>query len=349
MKKKNLLINSATTAIAIVLSLILACLIILVVSEEPGKAIAALLTGPLSSVRRMGSILTTAVPIAFTGLAVCIMFQAGMMNMCAEGAFFLGALGAAAVATSVQLPGILGVIVPMLTAALVGAVLCGIPAVMRAKLGASEMVSSLMLNYIALYLGLFLLNNFLRDQSFGALATNKLPASSVLPKCVRGTSIHVGVFLAAAAVVLCYLFVFKTKTGFRIRTFGQNSHFAACAGISGSSIILLSQILGGAIAGLGGSVELMGMYDRFQWTNLPGYGWDGIMLAILARNKPQYIPLAALFLAYLRVGAAAMATNTDVPSELITVIQAIMIMLVTAQSLQQGWKQKMAIREGEKK
>lgn len=348
MKKKNLLINAVTTALTIIISLVIAFVIIFVVSDKPGEAISALLLGPLGSIRRMGSILTTAIPICFTGLAVCIMFQAGMMNMCAEGAFFLGALGAAAVATRVALPGVLGVIVPMAVGAVIGAALCFIPAILRAKLGASEMVSSLMLNYVSLYLGLFLLNSFLRDQSFGALATNKLPAASNLPKFVKGTSIHVGVFIAAAFIILCYLFVFKTKTGFQIRTYGQNSRFATYAGISAGGMIVLSQVLGGAIAGIGGSVELMGMYDRFQWTSLPGYGWDGIMLAILARNKPQFIPLAALFLAYLRVGAASMATNADVPSELITVIQAVMIMLVTAQAMLRGWRQKMAIKEGEK-
>lgn len=348
MKKKNLLINTVTMAMAIGISLIIAFLIIFIVSEAPGKAISALLLGPLGSTRRMGSILTTAIPICFTGLAVCIMFQANMMNMCAEGAFFLGALLSAGVATRVALPGILGLVVPMLVGAAVGAALCLIPALLRAKLGASEMVSSLMLNYATLYFGLYLLNSHLRDQSFGALATNRLPENSVLTQFVKGTPIHTGIFIAVAFVVLCYLFLYKTRTGFQMRVYGQNSRFAAYTGISAGSMIILSQVLGGAIAGLGGCVEIMGMYDRFQWTDLPGYGWDGIMLAILARNKPQYIPLAALFLAYLRVGASSMATNADVPSELITVIQAVMIMLVTAQALLRGWKQSMAIKEGEK-
>lgn len=348
MKKKSLLINAVTTALAIVISLVIAFIIIMIVSNKPGEAISALLFGPLGSIRRMGSILTTAIPICFTGLAVCVMFQAGMMNMCAEGAFFLGALAAAATATKLQLPGILGVLVPMLAAALIGAIICAIPAVLRATVGASEMVSSLMLNYVCLYLGLFMLNTFLRDQAFGALATARLPANTNLPKFIHGTSVHVGIFIAIGFIVLCYLFVFKTKTGFKLRTYGQNSHFARYTGISAGGIIVLSQVIGGALAGFGGSVELLGMYDRFQWTSLPGYGWDGIMLAILARNKPQFIPLAALFLAYLRVGASSMATNADVPSELITVIQAVMIMLVTAQAMLRNWKQKMAIKEGEK-
>lgn len=345
MKKKNLLFNSATTALAIFLSLAIALLIILFVSDHPGKAIYQLLLGPLQSTRLIGSIFTTAIPICFTGLAVCLMFQASMFNMCAEGSFFLGAIAAAAVATSVELPGVLGILGPMVAGGLVGGLLCLIPALLKAKLNASEMVSSLMLNYVALYLGLYLLNNFLRDQSFGALASGKLPADSKLDKILPGTAIHSGLFIVIVFIVLCYLLVFKTGLGHKIRTYGQNPRFAKYSGMKISTVIIVSQLLGGAIAGIGGSVELMGMYERFQWTSLPGYGWDGVILAILARNKPQFVPLAAIFLSYLRVGASTMASNTDVPKELITVIQSIMIMLVTAGALLKGLKQKTVIKE----
>lgn len=345
MKKKNLLFSSATTALAIVISLAIALLIILFVSDDPGQAIASLLLGPLKSKRLIGSIFTTAIPICFTGLAVCIMFQASMFNMCAEGSFFLGAIAAAAVATRMPMNGIMGVIFPILAAGAVGGVLCLIPALLKAKLDASEMVSSLMLNYVALYLGLYLLNNFLRDQSFGALASEKLPANAKLGKIISGTAVHSGLFIAVIFIVACYLLVFKTSLGYRIRVYGQNPVFAKYTGMKVGSVIVISQLLGGAIAGIGGSVELMGMYERFQWTVLPGYGWDGVILAILARNKPQYIPLAALFLSYLRVGASSMASNTDVPKELITVIQSIMIMLITAGALLKGLKQKNIIKE----
>ena len=345
MNKKNLLFSSATTALAIFISLTIAIAIIFLVSDNPGKAVFSLLLGPLQSKRLIGSVVTTAIPICFTGLAVCIMFQASMFNMCAEGSFFLGAIATAAVATRIQLPGILGLIVPILAGGVTGALLCLVPALLKAKLNASEMVASLMLNYVALYLGLFSLNSFLRDQSFGALATDKLPEVSKLSKIIRGTSVHSGVFIAALFIVLCYLLVFKTKLGEQIRIYGQNPVFAKYTGMKVGSVIIISQLLGGMIAGIGGSVELMGMYDRFQWTSLPGYGWNGIILAILARNKPQYVPLAALFFAYLTVGASTMASNTDIPKELITVIQAIMIMLVSADALLKGIKQKQIIKE----
>jgi simple sugar transport system permease protein len=207
------------------------------------------------------------------------------------------------------------------------------------------MVSSLMLNYVALFTGLYLMNAFFRDDTYGFLASHKLPQTSVLVKFVPGTAIHTGVFLAVALIVLSYLFIYKTRAGYEIRVMGQNAKYAKYTGLNVANAIILSQVLGGAIAGLGGAVEVMGMYARFQWTTLPGYGWDGVIIAILARNKPQYVPLAALFLAYLRVGANVMARVTDVPSEIITVIQAIMIMLVTATALLGRLKQKTVEKE----
>ncbi|TAH64704.1 MAG: ABC transporter permease, partial [Anaerolineaceae bacterium] len=186
---------------------------------------------------------------------------------------------------------------------------------------------------------------FLRDRDFGALASYPLPQNSKLPRIIQGTSLHAGIFIVILLIVLSYVFIFKTSIGMKIRMMGRNQEFAKYAGIKVGGVVLLSQLIGGMIAGIGGSVEIMGMYGRFQWTSLPGYGWDGIILAILARNKPQYIPVAALFLSYLRVGASAMASNADVPKELIIVIQSIMIMLVTASALLKRLKQKIVIKE----
>lgn len=345
MKNKNQLYSALTTAMAIGISLILTVIIIFSVSDAPGTALKAFLFDPFKSKRMIGTIISTAIPICFTGLGVCVMFQASMFNMCAEGCFFLGALMSAAVATRVSLPGIMGIVVPLLVGILTGMILSFIPAALKAFLGANEMVSSLMLNYVSLYLGLYLLNTRLRDQSFGALATDKIPDNCILPNIISGTPVHAGVFVAIIAVTWCYLFIYKTKSGHKIRTMGQNHKFAEYAGISAGMMIIMSQVIGGGLAGAGGAIEIMGMYSRFQWTSLPGYGWDGIMLAVLARNKPQFIPIAALFLAYLRVGSATMASGSNVPKEVITVIQSIMIILITASALLERIRKRQLVKE----
>ena len=128
--------------------------------------------------------------------------------------------------------------------------------------------------------------------------------------------------------------------------FGQVmiDRFARYAGLNTTAIIAYSQLIGGFIAGVGGSVEILGMYDRFQWQSLPGYGFDGIVVAILAKNKPHYIPIAAFFLAYLKIGADKMATSTDVTAEMVSIIQGVIIMLAAAQAFLSKWRQKALIK-----
>lgn len=345
MKIKTAVFDCANMLLAIIISLIITAAVIFFISDEPGLSLTTFLTGPLRSSRFAVSVITTAIPLMFTGLAISFMFQASMFNMCAEGAYFLGALVAAWVATGTEIPGILGIIVPMLAGGIVGAVVCFIPAILKAKLNAGEIVSSIMLNYVVLYFGLYLLNNIVRDPDAYFLASQPLPDSSKLSKLIPGTALHSGLIIAILFVIAGYVFLYHTKIGEQFRIFGQNRSFAEYTGVSASSVIILSQLMGGAIAGMGGSVEIMGMYDRFMWSSLPGAGWNGVIVAILAHNKPQYIPLAALFYSYLSVGASAMALNTDVPSELITVIQALMILLVSAKAMLKGVKQKHIIKE----
>ena len=338
-------LNAITTALAILIALALALVLIFLVSTQPANAVYQFLIGPFASRRQMGNILTTAATISFTGVAVCIMFQASMFNMAAEGANYLGAMAAAVVATALKLPPVLAIAVPMLTGVVVGAVIGFIPGILRAKLNANEMVSSLMLNYALLYFGLYVLKNFFIDKAAGQVATAKLPVASRLSNIIPKTSVHSGVILVIFVIALAYVFLYRTRSGHNLRVYGQNPSFARYTGIGVGGVIVSSQVLGGAVAGLGGAVEIMGMYQRFQWTALPGYGWDGIIIAILARNKPQFVPLAALFIAYLRTGANCMNTYADVPKELITVIQAIMMILVTAVALTGSLKQRIAIKE----
>lgn len=345
MRSKTWWFGPATTGLAVLISLTLAFIIIILVSDHPGESILTLLTGPFSSVRSFGNVISMASTITFTGLAICVMFQASMFNLAPEGAFFFGGLLAAASVTMWDLPAGLSLLVPMLAGAAAGAVICLIPGVLKAKWQADELVSSLMLNYVMLYLGLYFLNRTFRDTAYGELATARLPENAQLSNIMAGTSVHSGVIISIVLIIMVYLFIYKTRTGYDLRIVGQNGSYARYSGIRVGRIIVISQLVGGAIAGLGGAVEIMGMYPRFQWTTLPGYGWDGVIVAILAGNKPQYVPIAALFLAYLRVGANVMARTGEVPAELITVIQAIMIILVTASALLDRYKKKALLKE----
>ena len=343
MKHKSSFFDIATMMIAIGASFLLAFIIILFVSDQPGVVMSSLLFGPFSSLRNFGNIIELMTTFIFTGLAISVMFQAGQFNVGAEGSFFIGALAATSVATSLS-SGFTPVLAIMAGAG-AGAVITFIPGILKAKLGANELVSSLMINYASLYLGLYILNYYMRDATFGMLASDKIAEASKLANLIPGTRVNMGLVIAVALLIIIYLFLYRSHSGYDIRLVGQNSRFAHYTGVNIANTVILSQILGGVIAGAGGASELLGMYNRFQWTSLPGYGWDGVVVAILAYNKPQYIPLAAFFLAYLRIGSDIMARATDVPRELIIVIQAVIILLITSKAMLGNLKHKSVVKE----
>lgn len=345
MKDKTSLFKFATMAIAIVASFLLAFVIILFVSEQPFEAMSALLLGPFSSLRNFGNVIEQMITFIFTGMAIAIMFQAGQFNVGAEGTFFVGALLAAAVSSTLTSVTFIHPMLAIMAGAGVGALIMLVPAVLKAKLKASELVTSLMMNYAMFYFGMYILNYFLRDDTHGALASGKFAETAHLPVIVPGTRIHTGLFIAIALVIVMYIFVYRTRPGYDIRVLGQNPEFARYSGINVGRAIILSQVIGGAIAGMGGAVEVLGMYNRFTWVSMPGYGWDGVVVAILANNKPQNVPLAAFFLAYLRIGSDIMARSTDIPRELMVIIQSVIILLISASALLGNLKHKYVVKE----
>ena len=241
---------------SVLIALLISFVIIFFVSDEPVTAIVTLITGPFKSKRSMGNVIESMVPLIFTGTGVCIMFSANQINLATEGGFHLGGLVAAAVALKLGLPAGLSPIVAISLAAVAGAVFCAIPALMKIKTNSPELVSSLMINYISLWLCTFLLMHFLQDPSVGS-ASYKLPPESELPTLIKGTNIHLGLLIAFVVAVFGYVFLYKTRTGYELRLTGENENFARYSGINIVKVILISQMVGGVIAGIGGSVELL--------------------------------------------------------------------------------------------
>jgi len=333
------------TGVVIIISVLLSLLIIVLVSDMPGLAIKLFLTGPLDSLRHIGNLVEMMVPLLFTGLAIAVMFTASQFNLGAEGAFFFGAIGAAFIAVNWNLPPILHPMVAIIWGGIIGSVFCGIPGALKIRWGSSELVSSLMFNYIAFFLGLYLINYLLRDVTAGAMVSFPLTQSARLARIIPKTRIHTGLLVAVLTILVMGVFTYRTRWGYRIRVLGTNIEFARYSGINTNLTIVMSQVLGGFLAGMGGSIELLGMYRRFEWQTLPGYGWTGIIVAILAHNNPFYVPLAALFLAYMRIGSDIMSRSTDMPNEFVAIIQGIIIILIAASSFLSKQRHKMVVRE----
>lgn len=323
-------------AIAIALSVA----IIFAISEEPVTAIYNLFLGPIQSKRHFFDVFAGSVPLIFTGLALGLVFRSGNFSMIADACFYTGGVVTAAMAIKLALPAGVHPIVIMASAAVVGGLIGSIPALLKVYFHTNELVTSLMLNYVFFYFGIYTITKFFADRSAGTFASVKYQPTAALGKLIAGTKFHVGYLIAIGVVILLYILVFKTKFGYEVRISGSNPEFAKYSGINTSKVIIMTQVIGGAIAGLGGSVEQLSMYQRFNWQDSPSYAWDGVIIAILSRNNPKLAPFAAFFLAYIRVGADLMSRRSDVQNELVSIIQAVLILFITAERFMAGWKQR---------
>lgn len=346
-KRINLLVDFLKLLLIITIACGLVSIIVLMVSDVPGEAIYSFFIGPFTSLRRIGNIIEAATPLMFTALAVTIIFRSGQFSMISEGAFFVGGCGAMIAGISWELPSIIHPIITIAFGALMGAVAAGIPAFLKMLWGVSELVTSIMLNYVCLHFSLYMLNYHYRDTATTAFQSYPVHENANLPVVIPGTGIHLGVFIALVLCVAVWFFLFRSNQGFKLRVTGDNMNFAKYVGIGATAIMFSSQIIAGVIAGAGGAVELLGMYSRFKWTTLPGYGWTGIVVCLLGRRNPLLIPLSACFIGYLNVGASIMSRSSDVSSDMVMIIQAVMMLLVAADALLHGLRQRMIVKAAE--
>ena len=325
---------------AFAIAILLTVAIIFSISEEPTTAIYNLFLGPLQSKRHFFDVLASSVPLMFTGLALGLVFKSGNFSMIADASLYTGGVVAAAIAILIPMPMIIHPIVIFIVAMIVGGIIGSIPAILKVKFKANELVTSLMFNYVFFYLGIYTVNRFFVDRQAGTFASLRYSPTATLGNMLSGTKLHWGFVIAIAVVIALYILVYKTKFGYEIRISGSNSEFAKYSGINTSKVIILTQVIAGAVAGLGGAVEQLGMYQRFNWQDSPSYAWDGVIIAILAGNNPKFVPFASLFLAYIRVGADLMSRRSDVQNELVSIVQAVLILFITAERFMANWKQK---------
>jgi len=330
---------------ALFISLLLIVLVIALVSKDPLSAVRELLTGPLQTIRRMGNVVELAIPLTFTGLAISMVFKTKRFNLAAEGAFYMAAMASVMVAIYSPFPPLLTIILGILAGAVVGGFLGFIPAIIKHKFGANELIVSLMQNYIIAFFVQYLLNYVVRDPDSYSIKSYDLPEGVSLFRFITGTRIHVGLILLILIVIAAYIILYRTKWGYVLRLTGSNEKFAKFSGVNVTFVIIIAQVLGTAIAGIGGAVEMYGIYPAFIYTASPGYGWDGIIVATLARLNPAFVPVAALFIAYIRVGADILNRSTNIPPEIVTIVQAIIILFIAAKAFLRHQKEKKIIEK----
>ena len=316
---------------ALVIALVVAFVIVLFISKAPLEAINVLLTQPISKVRTIGLWIDDAAKLTVTGLAFSLVFQARQFAMGVQGQVYIGALAATYVVQSPLGTSFAAIPLGIAAAMLAGATYGFLPGIAKAKLGANEIVSSLMLNYIAIELCTYLVRNFLVLPGSGRITTEPFPDSAVFPTLVDKTRIDLGLILALLAVGLVWFFLYRTSWGLKLRLVGHNPRFAAYAGIKPTFIMVSAMTASGALGGLLGAMFVQGQaFGNLTVLFEGGLAFEGILVAIVARSRPLAVPVVALFYGYLRQGAQLMNIRTDVPAEVIGVVTAIIILLVSS-------------------
>ena len=334
------------TVLVITVGLMFGAVLVLLVSNEPAKVYTAIMTGPLPTLKltdeglwqwrgmsRFGTFLEDSTTLALVGLAVAIPFRAQQFALGADGQLFLGAIASAVVSIYLPLPGAVLIPLACLAAILAGFLWGWLPGVMKAKAGANEIVTTLMLNVVAMQAFSYIVLNLMRDPAQGFIVTwNFLPQSILSPLLAR-TNVTVMLVVTPLVCMAVHWLLKLTTLGYEIRAVGENPDFARQMGMPVDRAVALSMALGGACAGLAGFHIANAILKRLPSDFPAGLGFEGIVVALLARNDPRLIPFAALFYGYLRAGSQVMEATTDVSREMVLVVQAVIILLIVSKNL----------------
>jgi ABC-type uncharacterized transport system permease subunit len=291
----------------------------------------------LDALRPFSESLVIATPYIFAGLAVAVAFQGGLFNIGAEGQLFVAGLASAYVGYSLtRLPWIVHLPLSLGVGIVAGAVWGAIPGLLKARTGAHEVINTIMMNYIAFRLADHLLQGPMARPD-GLPITPEIKSSAYLPALLpRPVRLHVGFFLALAVAALIYWFLYRTTRGFEIRMVGASSRAARYAGVRITWVTVLTMAISGALAGLAGTNQVLGVDHRMVRAFSSGYGFDSIALALLGNSHPLGVVLASLLFGFLRGGAARMQSVASVPVEIIRIIQGMIIIFIAAPEIIRG-------------
>ena len=311
-----------------VVALLAGALVLLITGRDPIGTYGLLVEQSLGSVQALANTLVQATPVLFTGLATAFAFRAGVFNVGVEGSLYVGAFAAAwAGFTFLAVPGLVVVPGALLLAAAVGAAWSFVPGVLRAWWQVDEVVTTLMLNFVAIQLTSYLVNGpFLAvgtANSMSPLVSDEARLGSLAPP----SQLTVGFPLAIAAAVAFWFVFRRTTLGYELNLVGSASRFAATAGISLVRVIVLAMVISGVIAGIAGAVQILGVNGRFIDQFSPGFGFTGIAVALLGRNTAVGCVLAALFFGALTNGSAMMQLFSDIPLDLVNVLSGLVMIL----------------------
>lgn len=324
---------ATTPFLAVVLGLILGAILMVSVGANPFEAYAAMFEGALGGADNFGRTLEKATPLVMGGLAVAFAFKAGLFNIGGQGQLLVGASFAAWAGFTFDMPAVIHIPFAILVGGLAAAVLGGLVGWLKAARGTHEVISTIMLNFVAANFTDWLAS---RDGPWGdPVATNpsqiaRTPLINDSAEIPHVGGMPLGFLVAVIAALVCWWLLERTTLGFEIRTVGLNRHAAKYAGMNVPRLTILAMVISAFLAGVGGSIETLGVVGRFEPGFNAGLGFDGITIALLARTNPLAVVPAALLLGLMDAGSTLMQARTPVEPEIIQIIQAFILFFVAA-------------------
>jgi simple sugar transport system permease protein len=325
---RRLLARLGPPLLGALIALLIGALLIFLAGSDPLISYQAMLTGAFGGSRQITETILKAIPLLLIGLGLTVAFKARVWNIGAEGQYFIGALFGSVVALQFSnLPAVI-LIPAILIAGLLGGALWGlIPALLRIKRGMSEIISTLMLNYVAIFLVEYMARGPLQDPDGFLPESAQFARAARLPRLFE-TRVHIGALIALALIPIVYILIWRTPLGFRLRAIGSRASVARFAGINVEFGVIFVLVFSGALAGLTGIMEVSHLHTRLKGAISGGYGFTGILVALLGQLHPAGVFFAAVFFAALTIGAESMHTLTGLPATLADAIQALVVLFV---------------------
>jgi general nucleoside transport system permease protein len=322
------LVGLAAPLVGALLGLIIGAFLIALTGNDPLHTYGIMLQGAFGGSRQLTETILKTGPLLLVGLGLTAAFRARVWNIGGEGQFYMGALFGGLVALSFpQLPAI--ILIPlMLAAGAIGGMLWGfLPALLKVKRGMNEIISTLMLNYVAFFLMEYLVRGPLKEPGGFLPVSAQFEASARLP-LILGSRIHIGIPLVILVVPAVYFLLWRTPIGFKLRAVGSKVNAARYAGIDVGRVVIFALMFSGALAGLAGIIEVSTLHTRLRGGISGGYGFSGILVALLGRMHPLGVVAAAIFFGALLIGAQSMRVILGLPPAIADVIQAVIVLSV---------------------
>ncbi len=327
-------VNILGLMVTLLVAFIVVIILIFLLSKQPLNTIYYFFIGPFTNKYYFGNMINSSVPLMFTGLGIAVAFKSSVFNLGGEGQVYASALVATALAIALpHISGFIGVLVASFAAGLTGAVLAGLSGYFKMKWNTDELISSYLISAAVILIVNYFITGPLNDPTNSLLATRAVEKQYFLARIFPPSKLNTSLFFAIITAGLVFFLMYHTHWGYEMRICGLNREFAKYGGINTAKYLVLPMLLSGFLHGLAGSMSIFGTYHRCIKTFSFGMGWNGIAVALIAKNNPIAVIPSALFFAYIQAGANAAMIHSDITYEIVAIVQAVIFFLITAEAI----------------